>query len=68
MYSDDECWSKLRSRKPEIRRMIDLLEMPPHLHSVYRHSFTKQFSFILLLRRPGRLHDLEQEFSREHTA
>jgi hypothetical protein len=69
IYSDDECWSKLRYRTPDMRRMIDLLGMPPHLHSVYRHSFTKEFSFILLLRRmayPG--HDLEQEFGREHTA
>ena len=70
-YSDQECRAKLRFRKPDIMKMIDLLGMPHYLHSVQRHCFSKVFSFILLLSRmayPGRLYDLEQEFGREHTA
>lgn len=70
-YSDQECRAKLRFRKADIMKMIDLLGMPPYLHSVQRHCLSKGFPFIFLLRRmayPGHLHDLEQVFGREHTA
>ena len=35
LYSDEECWSMLRFRKPDITRMIDLLEMPLSLLNLY---------------------------------
>jgi hypothetical protein len=70
LYSDQDCWAKLRFRKADVTKMIDLLGMPPYLRSSQRHCFSEEFCFILLLRRmayPGRLHDLEQEFGREHS-
>ena len=71
IYSDDQCWSLLRFRKPDIVKLIDQLAMPPFLFSPSRHRYSKEFSIILLLRRmayPGRLHDLEIEFGKEHTS
>ena len=71
MYSDDECWRLLRFRKSDVVKLMGLLNIPPHLISRDRHSFPREFAFILLLRRmayPGRLTDLETEFGREHTA
>jgi hypothetical protein len=70
-YSDDECWRLLRFKKDDITKLIELLGMPPFFRSESRHRYTREFSFILLLRRmayPGRLTDLEQEFGRDHTS
>lgn len=70
-YSDEQCWSLLRFRKPDIVKLIGQLVMPPFLFSPSRHRYSKEFSILLLLRRmayPGRLHDLEIEFGREHTS
>lgn len=71
LYSEDECWRLLRFRKIDIGNLMNMLNMPPHLISADRHKYTRDFSFILLLRRmayPGRLTDLEQEFGRDHTS
>ena len=70
-YSDEQCWSLLRFRKPDILKLIDLLAMPPFLFSTSRHRYSKEFSILLLLKwmaYPGRLHDLEIEFGRGHTS
>ena len=70
-YSDEQSWSLLRFRKPDLVRLIDQLAMPPFLFSPSRHRYSKEFSIILLLRQmayPGRLHDLEIEFGKEHTS
>ena len=71
IYSDEQTWSLLRFRKTDLVRLIDQLAMPPFLFSPSRHCYSKEFSIILLLRQmayPGRLHDLEIEFGKEHTS
>jgi hypothetical protein len=71
LYSEDECWRLLRFRKDDVIKLIGLLNMPLFLISPDRHSFSRDFAFILLLRRmayPGRLTDLEMEFGRESTS
>ena len=41
LNSDEECWSTLRFRKPDITRMIILLGMPHFQHPPDRHYFSK---------------------------